>query len=58
MPIDTLNTPNATPAQHKAAADYLGQCQARTHESASRLRKHLAYAEELAHTLTTRTRKR
>ncbi|BAP95234.1 merR family transcriptional regulator [Mycobacteroides abscessus subsp. massiliense CCUG 48898 = JCM 15300] len=55
--IDTLNTPNANAAQHKAAADYLGQCQARTRESISRLRKHLAYAEELDHILTTRARK-
>ncbi|MGH3726282.1 MAG: MerR family transcriptional regulator [Mycobacterium sp.] len=56
--IDTLNRSDATAAQQTAAADYLHQCQTRTHDSIDRLRKHLAYAEELDHTLTTCTRKR
>ncbi|AMT74066.1 MerR family transcriptional regulator [Mycobacteroides immunogenum] len=55
--IDTLNTPNATAAQRTAAADYLQQCQTRTHDAINRLRKHLAYAEELDRILTTRARK-
>ncbi|WP_078290476.1 MerR family transcriptional regulator [Mycobacterium sp. D16R24] len=52
--IDTFNTPNATAAQQSAAADYLQQCRAKTHDSITRLRRHLAYAEELNHILTTR----
>lgn len=55
--IDTLNTPNATAAQQTAAAEYLHQCQNRTHDSINKLRKHLAYAEELNHILTTHARK-
>ncbi|CPS19285.1 MerR family transcriptional regulator [Mycobacteroides abscessus] len=55
--IDTLNTPNATAARRTAATNYLQQCQTRTHDAINRLRKHLAYAEELDHILTTRTRK-
>ncbi|MBF9317159.1 MerR family transcriptional regulator [Mycobacteroides chelonae] len=54
--VDTLNTPNVTAAQQTAAADYLQQCQAKTHDSINRLRKHLAYAEELDRILTTRAR--
>lgn len=55
--IDTLSTPLATAAQRTAAADYLHQCQARTHDSINRLRKHLTYAEEFDHILTARVSK-
>ena len=56
--IDTLNEPAATAAQQTAAADYLQQCQAKTHDSIARLCKHLAYAEELDHILTARAKSR
>ena len=54
--IDTFNEPAATIAQKTAATDYLQRCQARTRDSIDKLRKHLAYAEELDQVLTTRTK--
>jgi MerR family transcriptional regulator, copper efflux regulator len=54
--IDTINDPAATVAQKTVASDYLHQCQVRTKDSINRLRKHLAYAEELDQTLTARAR--
>ncbi|WP_457134620.1 MerR family transcriptional regulator [Mycobacteroides abscessus] len=55
--IDTLTEPTATTAQRNVATEYLYQCQARTRDSINRLRKHLAYAEELDRILATRVRK-
>jgi DNA-binding transcriptional MerR regulator len=45
--LDVLAGDDATDARRTAAADYLGECRAKTEQSAAKLRTHLAYAEEL-----------
>lgn len=52
--LDALNDLGASPQQRTTAARYLQQCRTQVQESASRLRRQLAYAEELAELLTAR----
>jgi DNA-binding transcriptional MerR regulator len=52
--LDTLNGDGASRQQRSAAAHYMQECRTKAQESAARLRKHLAYAEELAEVLTAR----
>ena len=44
--LDTLNG-GASAQQRAAAAHHLQECESKARESAEKLRKHLAYAEEL-----------
>jgi len=53
--LDTLNGEGASKTQRTAAARYLQECQTKAQDSAAKLRKHLAYAEELTELLATRT---
>lgn len=52
--LDILNSDGASGDQRTNAARYLRQCRAKAKESATKLRKQLAYAEELAELLTAR----
>jgi DNA-binding transcriptional MerR regulator len=52
--LDVLASADATADRRTAAAAHLGECRARTEQSAERLRKHLAYAEELRGLLAAR----
>jgi MerR family copper efflux transcriptional regulator len=52
--LDVLANDAAPEQLHAAAADALHQCQAKTAESIAKLRKHLAYAEELSGLLSAR----
>lgn len=45
--LDTLDDPSATTSQREAAQAFLTECSTRVGDSTARLRKHLAYAEEL-----------
>ncbi len=45
--LDTLNGGASTPRPRAAAARHLQACESKSRESAEKLRKHLAYAEEL-----------
>lgn len=52
--LDALNEAQASPQQRTKAALTLHQCRTKVQESASKLRRQLAYAEELAELLTAR----
>ena len=52
--LDTLNGDGTSKKQRTAAAHYLQQCRTKAEESAEKLRKHLAYAEELTELLAAR----
>ena len=49
--LDALNDPDAASDARAAAAERLDECRAKAAESAAKLRKHLAYAEELSELL-------
>jgi DNA-binding transcriptional MerR regulator len=51
--LDVLNDPDASDDARAAAAGSLDECRAKTAESKAKLRKHLAYAEELSGLLAT-----
>lgn len=53
--FDTLNGEGASKEQRTAAARYLQECHTKAQDSAEKLRKHLAYAEELTELLATQT---
>lgn len=53
--LAVLDVAEATDGERAGAANYLHQCIAKTQESAQKLRKQLAYAEELADLLASRT---
>jgi MerR family transcriptional regulator, copper efflux regulator len=46
--LDALAADGASSETRSAAAQYLQDCRAKAEESAAKLRKHLAYAEELS----------
>lgn len=52
--LDILNGGGTSKKQRTAAAHYLQQCRTKAEESAEKLRKHLAYAEELTELLAAR----
>jgi DNA-binding transcriptional MerR regulator len=52
--LDTLTGDRTSKKQRTAAAHYLQQCRTKAEESAEKLRKHLAYAEELTELLAAR----
>ena len=52
--LDTLNGEGASKKQRTIAAGYLQECRTKAEESAEKLRKHLAYAEELTALLADR----
>lgn len=52
--VDVLAGGDASGERRTAAAAFLRECLTKTEESATRLRKHLAYAEELRGILTAR----
>lgn len=54
--LDALGDARATKSQRRSAAAHLGQFQDKVAESAERLRRQLAYAEELAELLAVRGR--
>lgn len=54
--LDVLNSGDASTNERTVAAHYLQECRTKTQESAQKLRKHLAYAEELADVLAGRAR--
>lgn len=45
--LDILASDDAPHDRRSAAADYLQECRSKAEQSAAKLRKHLAYAEEL-----------
>ncbi|WP_039827667.1 MerR family transcriptional regulator [Nocardia testacea] len=53
--FDVLGDPATTIEQREHAREFLQQCRDRTRDSAQRLRRHLAYAEEFGDLLTTRS---
>lgn len=53
--LDTLNREDLTEDQRAAATQCLQQCRTKAQESTEKLRKHLAYAEELTQLLAART---
>lgn len=53
--LDILNGDGASNDQRTTAARYLQECRSKARDSAEKLRKHLAYAEELADLLSDRT---
>lgn len=53
--LATLNAEGASKTQRTAAARHLQECHTKAQDSAEKLRKHLAYAEELTELLATRT---
>ena len=55
--LDILNGDDASNKQRTAAARYLQQCRSKAQDSAEKLRKQLAYAEELTELLSARTTK-
>lgn len=55
--LDVLADDDAPDDRRQAAADYLQGCRTKTGESAAKLRKHLAYAEELSELLSVRAAK-
>lgn len=52
--LDTLTGDEASKTQRTTAAHYLQECRTKAQDSAEKLRKHLAYAEELTHLLSVR----
>jgi DNA-binding transcriptional MerR regulator len=52
--LDVLDDADATEIQRRRAADLISEFQGKTAESVARLRKQLAYGEELADILATR----
>lgn len=46
--LDVLAADTASEEQRTSAARYLEECRSKTEQSAEKLRKHLAYSEELA----------
>jgi MerR family copper efflux transcriptional regulator len=52
--LDVLAGEGAPEQLRQAAADSLHECQAKAEESIAKLRKHLAYAEELSELLSAR----
>lgn len=52
--LDVLNCEGGAGKQRAAAARHLQECRSKTQESAQKLRKHLAYADELAELLADR----
>lgn len=50
-----LDDPTATGEQRGQATEFLRHCRERTHDSADRLRRHLAYAEEFSDLLAARS---
>lgn len=56
--LDALNARGTSQKQRGAAARYLQQCQSKAHDSAAKLRKQLAYAEELMQLLASRSPER
>ena len=55
--IGILDRADSSRAQRATAARYLHQCQAKVDESAEKLRKQLAYAEEMRELLAIRSAK-
>lgn len=53
--LDILNADTTSNEQRDAAAQYLQECRTKAQDSAEKLRKHLAYAEELTDLLSART---
>ncbi|MFI6367655.1 MerR family transcriptional regulator [Nocardia sp. NPDC050630] len=53
--LDILDNPASNAEQRANADTYLLECRNKTHDSADRLRRHLAYAEEFTALLTTHT---
>ncbi|GAA5065045.1 MerR family transcriptional regulator [Nocardia callitridis] len=51
--LDVLDDSHSSGEQRASAKAYLLECRAKTFESADRLRRHLAYAEEFGALLTT-----
>lgn len=49
--LDVLHDPDAGQDARAAASESLDECRAKTAESATKLRRHLAYAEELSELL-------
>lgn len=53
--LDILNGEGASIKQRTTAAQYLQECRLKARDSAAKLRKHLAYADELTALLSART---
>lgn len=53
--LDILNGDQASDEERSAAARYLQQCRSTAQDSATKLRTHLAYAEELTELLAAQT---
>jgi MerR family transcriptional regulator, copper efflux regulator len=53
--LEVLAGDGAPEKRRTAAAHYLQECRSKVDESAAKLRKHLAYAEELSGRLSVRT---
>lgn len=52
--LDVLDDPGASPVDKSSAASHLSDCHAKAEDSSARLRRHLAYAEELTELLSAR----
>ncbi|MFI9534370.1 MerR family transcriptional regulator [Nocardia fusca] len=53
--FEVVDDPAAVGGQRAQATEFLRQCRVRTRDSADRLRRHLAYAEEFGDLLATRS---